>query len=139
MATHVHQGQIAEAGPIEPLPEIPVEHLPPRGRAPALAFPARQPLLQAVDQVTAVGVNHQPGMARQIAQDLQQGQGGRQLHAVVGGGGIGPAQLPLGAVLEAQQRAPAPRSGVATAGSITGGGHDPQRLIHHWHPLVGFG
>ena len=135
----MHQREIRQTSPIEPFPEVAVEHLATGGGAPALALPARQPLLQPVDQIAAVGADHQIGMPRQIAQVFEQGEGGRQLHPVVGGGGIGTAEFPLRAILEAQQRSPAPRPWVAAAGPVTGGGHNAQRLINHWLPLVSFG
>ena len=117
------QLQALDATPIELLPEIPVEHRATGGSAPALAFPAGQPLLQTVDQIATVGADHQARMAGQLPQLLQQGQGCGELHAVVGGGGLRSSQFLHGAIGEAQQGPPATGARIAAAGPIAGRRH----------------
>ena len=117
------QLQAPDAAAIELLPEIPVEHRATGGGAPALAFPAREPFLQAVDQIAAVGADHQARIAGQLPQLPQQGQSRSELHAVVGGGALSPSQFVHGTIGEAQQGTPAPGAGITAAGAITGRCH----------------
>ena len=71
MALHMDEGHAAQSGLVEPLPEITVQHWTAGGGTPALAFPALDPLAEAIDQIFAVGPNRQIGMARQDLEGLQ--------------------------------------------------------------------
>ena len=71
MALHMDEGHAVQSGLIEQLPEIAVQHWTPGSGPPALAFPALNPLAEAINQIFAVGTNRQVGMARQGLEGLQ--------------------------------------------------------------------
>src|SRR5262245_48595736 len=99
---------------IQTLPQVDVLHWLLVGRAPAILLPAVDPFGDAFAQVVAVGV--EPHLARPL-QCLQPTDGGHQLHAVVGGGGLAARQLALAAA-QSQNRGPAARARVSAAGAI---------------------
>src|ERR1700759_734189 len=99
---------------VEALPQLDILHrLLVRG-APSVLLPAVDPLGDAVAHVDAVG--EETHAARPL-QRLQPLDGRHQLHAVVGGGRIAAGEFAL-PTADAQDRAPAARSGISAAGAI---------------------
>ena len=129
MTFHVTQRHVRQARLIEGLPEVLVEHRFPSGRFPSLALPAGHPGTEAINQIFAVGAQHQIGVTGKLRQSLQHRQGRLELHAVVGGGRGGAAELLHTAVLEANQSAPPSGTGVAAACSVGGCSHDTTSAI----------
>jgi hypothetical protein len=99
---------------IEPFPEIHVLHRLLVGGPPAVAFPAVDPLRDAVMHIFAVGVQFDRAW---LLQCLERGNRRHQLHAVVGGMSLAAAQLLL-VIAKGQDRAPAARTRIARAGAI---------------------
>jgi hypothetical protein len=88
------------------------------------AHPALHPALHAVADILAVGVQHDLAGA---LQRLQCADRGGQLHAVVGGGGIGAGEFLLRRAV-AQDRRPAARAGIRLAATIC---PDLDDRVHH--------
>ena len=101
---------------IEFLPEVQIEHRLVLGPLPAPPLPAIHPFRQPLDDVLAVGIEIDPGRAREAPKTLDDRQ---QLHPIVGGGRV-PAIfhsfLPIGK--RPQNEGPTPRSGVPGTGSV---------------------
>ena len=102
--------------------------------APALGFPARQPLGHALEHVLAVHVQrHRAGPLER----LQRLDHGHQFHAVVGGEALAAEQFLLGTA-GLEQHAPAARPRIALAGAVgvdmDGDSHDvlPGRWDGGW-------
>src|SRR5262249_53451409 len=82
---------------------------------PAVGAPALVPTIaEAVDEIGAVAVQRDEATAGHGAQALE---GGAELHALVGGGGLAAGDLALGAAVD-DDGAPAARPGVAQAGAV---------------------
>ena len=100
-------------------PEVGVQGGGAVGFLPASALPALGPaLFQSVDDVLAVGAQADFARLLELAQGLDEG---RQLHPVVGGGGVAAAQLflvDLAVKAVAQHRAPAAGAGIAAARAV---------------------
>ena len=129
MTFHVTQRHVRQARLIEGLPEILVENRFASSRFPSLALPAGHPGTEAINQIFAVSAQHQIGVTRKLRQSLQHRQGRLELHAVIGRGRVGTAELLHTAVLEANQGAPASGTGVAAACSVGGGSHHTTSAI----------
>ena len=118
---------------VQGLPQLDVDHRLAVGLAPAFALPAFHPGLDALHHVLAVGIERDLAGAAQGAQPFD---GRPQLHAVVGGAGLGPVGLLfLGSIggVDPQQVAPAARSGVAQTGAVAvelDSGAGKTRAIH---------
>src|SRR5258707_11909195 len=110
---------VRRARGVEALPQLDILHRLLVGGAPAVLLPAMDPLGDAVTHVDAVG---EKAHAARSLQRLQSLDGRHQLHAVVGGGRITAGEFAFAApslrLLDAEDRAPAARSGISAAGAI---------------------
>ncbi len=104
----VHRG-------IEPLPQIDILDRLFVGRTPAITFPSRQIGHHAIAEVLTIGVQIDP--ARPLER-FKRGNGGHQLHAIVGGVCLTAFELFL-VVAEGEDRAPAARAGIARTGAVS--------------------
>src|ERR1700729_1306530 len=97
---------------VEALPQLDILHRLLVGGAPAVLLPAVDPLGDAVAHIDAVG---EEAYAARALQRLQP-------HAVVGGGRIAAGEFALAVfplrLLDAEDRAPASRSGISAAGAV---------------------
>ena len=100
---------------------------------PAIALPAVNPLVDALQDVLRIGVNLP---ANRALQRLNGADGSHQLHAVVGGCFLATPEF-FFFVPSAQDRSPAARAGVPLAGAI---GENLYRFFNcHYFPFVPLG
>src|SRR5690606_10985773 len=105
---------VAGAGGVQAPPQVLVLDRLPVGRLPAARLPAVDPLVDALHDVFAVGVQLDLAGA---GQGLQRLDGGHQLHAVVGGQRLAAPQFLL-MVAPVHHRAPAAGAGIAATGAV---------------------
>src|SRR5699024_2832666 len=110
---------VGRRGGVESPPEVVVLDRLPCGCRPPVRFPSVDPAGDAVAEIGAVGDDVE---GRGAAQGLERGDGGHELHAVVGGHGLAALELArlegAPAFAGEEERAPAAGAGVAGAGAV---------------------
>src|SRR5262245_33125074 len=116
---------VGHARRIEPLPQVGIRHRRLGRRLPAPLLPGDDPLADALLDVFGVGVEIDAGG---MLQGFERGDGGHQLHAVVGRQRLAAADL-LAVLAGGQDRAPSAGPGISRAGAV--GIDDHRRPFRH--------
>lgn len=101
-------------GVVEGAPEVGIFHGLFGGGFPLVAFPAEEPLGDAVADVLGVGVQ---GDGAGFGEELEGLDGGAQFHAVVGGGGFAPVDF-LAVFAVEEDCGPSADAGIAVAAAV---------------------